>query len=385
LLANWPFEVSVQLSSKRDYYEVLGVSRNATEQELKQAYRRLAIKYHPDKNPGNKEAEEKFKEIAEAYQVLSSPELRARYDRYGHAGVSAGAGSSYGAGFGGFPGFEEILNDFFGFGDIFGSRAGHRSGPRRGSDLRYDIEITLKEAATGLKTKIRVPRLETCEACDGTGAAEGTQVVRCSTCAGTGQVRYQQGFFSVSRTCSTCYGTGRRIREYCRQCRGEGRVERERTLEIKIPAGVDSGSRLRIAGEGEAGEPGAPRGDLYVVINVKEDEFFERRDKNLYCTIPISFTQAALGAEITVPTLEGEETLRIPEGTQTGTVFRLKGRGMPTPGSRERGDLYVAVNVVTPTNLSREQRRLLEALAALESKDGHEDRSIIDKVKDIFS
>jgi molecular chaperone DnaJ len=373
------------LSSKRDYYEVLGVQRGATDQELKQAYRRLAIKYHPDKNPGDKEAEERFKEIAEAYQVLSSPDLRARYDRYGHAGVGASAGA--GAGFGqGFPGFEDILSDLFGFGDIFGARTGRRGGARRGSDLRYDIELTLEEAAAGLKTKIRVPRLESCDVCRGSGAAEGSAPVRCTTCAGSGQVRYQQGFFSVSRTCSACRGTGKIIRDACRACRGEGRIEREKMLEIKIPAGVDTGSRLRVTGEGEAGEQSGPSGDLYVVVHVKEHDYFERRDANLYCSVPVSFAQAALGVETTVRTLDGPETLRVPEGTQTGRVFRLKGKGMPVLGGRGRGDQYVAVSVVTPTNLSREQRRLLEELSKLEPKDGdHEDRGIIDKVKDIFS
>jgi molecular chaperone DnaJ len=368
------------LSSKRDYYETLGVKRDANEQELKQAYRRLAIKYHPDKNPGDKEAEERFKEIAEAYQVLSTPDLRARYDRYGHAGVGASAGAGFGGQ--GFPGFEDILSDLFGFGEIFGARAGRRAGPRRGSDLRYDIDLTLEEAAAGLKTKIRVPRLETCEVCHGNGAAEGSEPTRCSTCGGNGQVRYQQGFFTVSRTCATCRGTGKVIRDACRGCRGEGRVEREKMLEIKIPSGVDTGSRLRIAGEGEAGEMGAPHGDLYVIVHVKDHEVFERRDANLYCSVPLSFTQAALGAEIEVPTLDGKESLRIPEGTQTGRVFRIKGKGMPVLGGRGRGDQFVSVSIITPTSLSREQRRLLEELAKLEAK---EDRGIIDKVKEIFS
>lgn len=370
------------MSSKRDYYEVLGVRRDAPDQELKQAFRRLAIKYHPDKNPGDHEAEERFKEINDAYQVLSQPELRERYDRFGHAGVGAGAGA--GSGFGpGFPGFEDLF-DMFGMGDIFGARTGRRAGPRRGSDLRYDIDLSLQEAAAGLKTKIRVPRLETCESCRGTGAAEGSQPVRCSACSGSGQVRYQQGFFSVARTCSTCRGSGRMIKDVCRPCRGEGRVEREKTLEIKVPQGVDNGSRLRITGEGEAGELNAPRGDLYVIVHVKEHELFERRDANLYCTVPISFAQAALGAQVTVPTLDGEETLNIAEGTQGGSMFRLKGKGMPVLGGRGRGDLYVGVNVITPTNLSREQRKLLEDLATLEAN-GHQDRRIVDKVKDIFS
>jgi molecular chaperone DnaJ len=371
------------LSSKRDYYEVLGIQRDATEQELKQAYRRLAVKYHPDKNPGDKEAEEKFKELSEAYQVLSQPELRARYDRYGHAGVGAGAGA--GAGFGqGFPGFEDLF-DMFGFGDILGGRSGRHAGPRRGADLRYDIEITLEEAASGMKTKIRVPRLETCQTCHGSGAAEGSKPVRCNTCGGTGQMRYQQGFFSVARTCSQCRGTGRIIRDVCKDCRGHGRVEREKTLEIKMPPGVDNGSRLRVAGEGEAGEHGGPPGDLYVIVHVKEHETFERRDANLYCTVPISFTQAALGSEITVPTLDGEESVRIGEGTQTGTVFKLKNKGMPVLGGRGRGDQYVAVNIVTPANLSREQRRLLEELAVLEKANGQQqNRGIKERVKDIF-
>jgi molecular chaperone DnaJ len=372
------------LSSKRDYYEILGVNRDAGDQELKQAYRRLAVKYHPDKNPGDKEAEERFKEINEAYQILSQPELRGRYDRFGHAGVGAGAGA--GAGFGqGFPGFEDILNDFFGFGDIFGARSGRRGGSHRGSDLRYDIEISLEEAAQGLKTKIRVPRLEACLNCGGSGAAEGSSPVRCTTCGGSGQVRYQQGFFSVSRTCSSCRGVGRVIRDACRECKGAGRIEREKTLEIKIPAGVDAGSRLRIAGEGEGGEQGGPPGDLYVMIQVKEHELFERRDAHLYANVPVSFTQAALGAEITVPTLDGEEPVKVPEGTQTGTRFRLKGRGMPVLGGRGRGDLFVTVTVVTPTNLVREQRRLLEEFEKLEAQqDHHSDRKLRDKVKDIF-
>lgn len=371
------------MSSKRDYYEILGVQRGANDQDLKQAYRKLAIKYHPDKNPGDKEAEEKFKEIAEAYQVLSSADLRARYDRFGHAGVNAGAGAGAGAGF---AGFEDILSDLFGFGDMFGGRG--RGGPRRGSDLRYDINLTLEEAAAGLKTKIRVPRLETCELCSGSGAAEGSAPARCTTCAGSGQVRYQQGFFSVARTCSHCRGTGKVIRNACRDCRGEGRVEQDKTLEIKIPPGVDTGSRLRIAGEGEAGEQGAGRGDLYVIIHVKEHEVFERRDENLYCVMPVSFAQAALGAEITVPTLNGRETLRVPEGTQTNQVFRLKGKGMPVLSGRGNGDLFVAVNVVTPTSLTSEQRRLLEELARLDAKDGErEDGGLfnkVKKVKDIF-
>jgi len=373
------------VSSKRDYYEILGCRRDATDNELKQAYRRLAIKYHPDKNPGDTQAEERFKEIAEAYQVLSQPEVRARYDRYGHAGLAAGAGAGAGAGFGaGFPGFDDILSDLFGLGDMFGGRSGRRGGPKRGSDLRYDVEITLEEAARGYKTRIKIPRLEQCETCNGSGAAEGSAPVRCQTCGGNGQVRYQQGFFSVSRTCSACRGAGRIIRDACRECRGAGRVEQERSLDIKIPAGVDTGSRLRLAGEGEGGEAGGPRGDLYVVIHVKEHEIFERREANLYCTKSISATRAALGGDTTVRTLDSEESLHIPAGTQPGTVFRLKGHGMPAIGGHGRGDLLVAINVMIPTRLSRDQRRLLEELSALESEETRQDKGLFNKVKDIF-
>ncbi|HEY6327884.1 MAG TPA: molecular chaperone DnaJ, partial [Blastocatellia bacterium] len=302
------------MSGKRDYYEILEIRKECTDQEIKQAYRRLAIKYHPDKNPGDKEAEDRFKEVAEAYQILSQAEMRARYDRYGHAGVGAAsaAGSPFGAGFGqGFPGFDDIISDLFGFGEAFGGRGRGRGGPHRGADLRYDIEISLEEAAASLTTKIRIPRLESCDVCNGTGAAEGSAPIRCQTCAGTGQVRYQQGFFSVGRTCSACRGAGKVIRDPCKQCRGAGRVEKERSLDIKIPAGVDTGSRLRVSGEGEAGEPGAGRGDLYVIINIREHEYFERREANLYCTHPISFTVAALGGDTVIRTLDGEETLHI--------------------------------------------------------------------------
>ena len=372
--------------TKRDYYEVLGVSRNATEQEIKSAYRRLAVRYHPDKNPGDPEAEEKFKEAAEAYSVLSDPERRALYDRYGHAGVSgSGAGASSGWSTTGFGGIEDILNDFFGFGEVFGGRGARRQAPQRGADLRFDVEISLEEAAQGATRTIRIPRLETCHACRGTGAMPGTQPEACPTCGGIGQVRYQQGFFSVARTCATCRGAGRVVRTPCRECHGAGRLEREKTLEVKIPAGVETGSRIRIAGEGEAGERGGPPGDLYIVINVCEHERFERQGNNLYINVPISFAQAALGEQIAAPTLDGaQETLRIPPGTQTGTVFRLKGHGMPILGGRGRGDLFVSVTVVTPTSLTREQRRLLEQLAEIEDRD-FENESLMDKVRSIFS
>lgn len=366
------------MSSKRDYYDVLGVSRTATDREIKSAYRKLAVRYHPDKNPGDHEAEEKFKEAAEAYAILSDPEQRARYDRFGHAGLGAAAGGFGGPGF---AGFEDILGDLFG--DIFGASR-RRSTARRGADLRYDLEITLEEVLSGTSKRIVIPRLETCDVCSGTGAAGGSQPTTCTTCAGVGQVRYQQGFFSVSRTCAHCGGTGRIITNPCRDCRGEGRIEREKTIEVNIPPGIDSGSRIRHRNEGEAGTGGGPPGDLYVVIHVAEHPTFQRQETNVYTSIPISFTQAALGAEVTVPTLDGKQSLSIPEGTQTGTLFRLKGQGLPSRGGRGRGDLYVAVTVVTPTDISREQRRLFEELARLDGAE-EEDKGLLGKVKDIFS
>jgi molecular chaperone DnaJ len=369
------------LNQKRDYYEVLGVGRDATEQEIKSAYRKLAIKYHPDKNPGSKEAEEKFKEAAEAYSVLSDSEKRARYDHFGHSGMQ-----------GGFSGFDpaifsdfgDILGDFFGLGDLFGGSR-RRRGAERGADLRYDLKISFRDAAFGLKTKIKIPRYETCSACGGSGAAKGKGPVTCPTCQGLGQVRYQQGFFSISRTCHQCNGEGRIIRDPCETCQGRGRARKERVLEIKIPAGVDNGSRLRIQGEGEAGGRGGPPGDLYVVIYVEEHPFFQRQGNNIYCQIPIGITQAVLGAEISVPTLEGEEKLRIPEGTQSGTVFRLRNQGIVSLNERGRGDQFVTVNVVIPTKLTKEQRLLFESLARLNKDDESlNERNIFEKVKDIF-
>ncbi|MGI8732952.1 MAG: molecular chaperone DnaJ [Pyrinomonadaceae bacterium] len=368
---------------KRDYYEVLAVARTANDQELKSAYRRLAMRYHPDKNPGNASAEEKFKEAAEAYGVLSDVEQRRRYDRFGHSGVSSSAGTSWGAP--GFGGIEDILGDLFGFGDVFGaSRSGsRRSTAQRGADLRYDLEITLEDAANGMTANLRIPRLETCETCTGSGAAAGTEPETCTTCNGTGQMRFQQGFFSVARTCHACRGVGKVIKTPCADCRGAGRLEREKQMEVKIPAGVETGSRLRVQGEGESGISGGQSGDLYVVIHVSEHEHFERQGSNLYSAVPITFAQAALGAEISVRTLEAEDKLKISVGTQTGTVFRLKGKGIPMLGGRGRGDLFVSVTVVTPTSLTREQRKLLEQLATIEDKD-LEDKGLVDKVRNIF-
>jgi molecular chaperone DnaJ len=367
--------------AKRDYYEILGITKTATEADIKKAYRKMAVQHHPDKNPGDHTAEEKFKEAAEAYSVLSDAQKRAAYDRFGHAGVGAGAG---GAGFD--PGFSNIedIFDMFGFGDMFGGRgSSRRSTVQRGSDLRYDIEITLEDAATGKDEKLNIPRLETCETCEGSGAEPGTQPENCITCGGSGQTRYQQGFFSVMRTCPNCQGKGRIIRNPCKSCRGQGRIEKERNLELKIPAGVETGSRLRVAGEGEAGVNGGPSGDLYVVIHVKQHESFERQGANLYSVVPVTFAQAALGAEIKVKTLDGEEDLKVPAGTQTGTVFRLKNHGMPNLSGRGKGDLFVAATLVTPKSLTKEQRKLLEQLAQIEDKD-FEDESFMDKVRNIF-
>lgn len=365
--------------SKRDYYEILSITRTATEVEIKAAYRKLAIQHHPDKNQGNAESEEKFKEAAEAYSVLSDPQKRAAYDRFGHQGVGAGAG------FGGGAGFSNIedLFDLFGFGDMFGGQRGGRTSAQRGADLRYDLEITLEEAAAGKSETLNIPRLERCEECEGKGTEKGTQPENCITCQGSGQVRYQQGFFSVMRTCSNCGGKGQIIKNPCKNCRGAGRIEKEKTLEVKIPAGVETGSRLRVNGEGEAGANGGQSGDLYVVIHVAEHDSFERQGANLYASELISFAQAALGADIKVKTLDGEEELKIPAGTQTGTVFRLKGHGMPILGGRGKGDLFVAATVVTPKTLTKEQRKVLEQLAEIEDTE-FKDESFMDKVRNIF-
>lgn len=372
-------------TNKRDYYEVLGVTRSATEQDLKKAYRRLAHQFHPDKNQTDPEAEEKFKEAAEAYAVLSNSEQRQRYDRFGHAGVSSSAANAaWGAP--GFGGIEDILGDLFGFGDVFGAggRPGSRRSPaQRGADLRYDLEISLEQAALGMTAQLRIPKMETCETCSGSGAAPGTKPETCHTCQGAGQVRFQQGFFSVSRTCSNCRGNGQVISSPCESCRGAGRVEREKSIEVRIPAGVETGSRLRLQAEGESGMLGGPPGDLYVVIHVAEHEEFERQGNNLYASVPITFAQAALGAEVRVKTLDGDQSLKVPPGTQTGTVFRVRGQGMPVLGGRGKGDMFVSVSVITPTTLTREQRKLLEQLAKVETQD-LEDKKLVDKVRDIF-
>ena len=372
--------------SKRDYYETLEVSRTATDQEIKSAYRKLALKYHPDRNQGDKKAEEKFKEAAEAYAILSDSEKRARYDRFGHAGVGGGA-----QGFdpSQFSGFEDI---FGGLGDIFGFGGGRRGGPQRGADLRYDLEIKFEQSAKGAETTIQIPRQETCETCKGNGAAPGTSPTTCPQCRGTGQLRYQQGFFTVARTCGQCRGAGKVIAKPCATCRGEGTVEQMRKLTVKIPAGIATGQRLRLTGEGEAGTQGGPPGDLYVVIFVREHEFFQRDGNDLLCTVPLAFTTLALGGEIKVPGLDGDETVKIPESTQTGTTFKLRGKGMPDVSGRGHGDLLVTVQAVTPKKLTKEQKKLLEQLAATlpeqkvkpSAREDDDDRGIFGKVKDIF-
>ena len=352
------------MSQKRDYYEILGVERSASDAELKSAYRKLAMQYHPDRNPGNhEEATEKFKEITEAYGVLADADKRAAYDRYGHAGVS-GAASQGWPDFSStvFTDFEDLFGEFFG--GVFGRQRGPRSRAQRGADLRYEVEITFEEAATGLETKIKIPRWETCQECGGRGAKRGSEPAACTVCGGRGQLRHQQGLFTVSRTCPECKGLGQVIREPCPACQGQGRSRQEKVLGIKIPAGVEEGMRLRVSGEGESGAYGGPAGDLYVVLHVREHSYFEREGSDLYCTVPLSIAQAALGTEIKVPTLKGQERLRIPEGTQSGSVFRMRGLGMPRVEEGGRGDLYVRVQVMVPTNLSREQRRLLESLGA---------------------
>jgi len=376
-------------ADQRDFYEVLGVSRTASVEEIKSAYRKSALKWHPDRNPENKEeAEIRFRECTEAYTVLSDTQKRQIYDTYGHAGLAGAGGGATDFNASIFQDFHDILGDFFGFDDLFGG-GGRRGGRRvkRGADLRYDMSLSFEEAAAGVNTKIRVPRQEFCEACNGTGAKKGTGIVTCQTCGGRGQLVYQQGFFTINRTCPACAGAGQIVKERCPDCKGQGRVERERTIELRIPPGVDTGTRLRVQGEGEPGPNGGPAGDLYVVLDVKEHSFFERRGADLYCTIPLSIAQASLGTELQVPGLNGEERLKIPEGTQSGAVFRVKGKGLPDPHGGGRGDLYYHVRVITPTKLSKEQRRLMEQLDAtlkVDNKPAERGSSLFDKVKDIF-
>lgn len=344
--------------AKRDYYEVLGVGKDANDAELKKAYRRLAMKYHPDRNPDDTVAEEKFKEAKEAYEILTDSQKRAAYDQYGHAGVDPQAGG-FGGGGGG-AGFSDVFNDIFG--DIFGGGGGGGRGQsqQRGSDLRYNLELSLEEAVKGNTVQIRVPSYSSCKACNGTGARKGSAPVTCTTCGGVGQVRMQQGFFSVQQTCPTCRGAGTIIKDPCLECNGQGRVQDQRTLSVKIPAGVDTGDRIRLSGEGEAGAHGAPSGDLYVQVHVKDHDLFTRDGNNLHCDVPINIVTAALGGELEVPTLDGRVKLKIPLETQTGKLFRLRGKGVRSVRSGAQGDLLCRIIVETPVNLSKRQRELLE-------------------------
>lgn len=374
------------MATKRDYYEILEVNRNASETEIKKAYRRLAIQFHPDKNPGDKASEEKFKELSEAYSILSDSQKRAAYDQFGHAGVDGSAGGGYSSGgFGGAP-FEDMFGDIFG--DIFGGgggRRGGRGGGRRGDDLRYNLTIAFEEAAFGMETKIQIPRQQSCETCGGSGAKKGTTPRVCATCRGTGQVRFQQGFFSLSRPCGDCGGHGKIIDSPCSDCRGSGRVRTTRSLSLKIPAGVETGNRLKLNGEGESGLHGAPPGDLYVVLEVKPHPLFQREGQDVICEVPISFPQATLGCELEVPTLDGKVRMKVPPGTQSGKTLKLSGKGVPHLQGYGRGDQLVVLRVETPTKLSTRQRELLEEFA----REGGENlcpsgKSFFDKVKKMF-
>ncbi len=363
--------------AKRDYYEVLGVSRNATQEEIKKAYRRLALQYHPDKNPGNKEAEEKFKEAAEAYAVLSDPEKRAHYDRFGHAGLGEQAFTGFSPDI--FADFADILGSFFGFEGIFGRRA--PAGPQRGADLRTVVRISFEEMATGVEKVLHVPREENCPTCGGSGAAPGSRPVTCSVCGGRGQVRLTQGFFSLVRTCPQCDGSGRVITSPCPECRGSGRVERRQEVRFSIPAGVESGTRLRLVGQGEEGVRGGPPGDLYVQIQVEPHEVFVRQGADIHVEVEVSAFLAALGGEIEVPTLSGLQTVRLPEGSQPGDTVILRGQGLPRVGRGGRGDLVVHLKVVVPKKLSAKQRDLLRQLLF---EDQGRETSVFRKVRDFL-
>ena len=371
--------------TKRDYYEVLGVSRDADEATIKSAYRKLALQHHPDRNPGDRASEDKFKEAAEAYAILCDGQKRAAYDRFGHGGGMQGAGGS-----GGFDPNDLDLGDIlsqFGFGDIFGSSSRRRNRAQRGDDVRYDLEITFEDAAFGMTAEIQVPKRETCARCEGRGAEPGSGPTACPACHGRGEQVFQQGFLSVRRTCGSCGGSGQVIRTPCRDCRGEGSRPTSRKLKVNIPAGVADGNRLCLRGEGQAGGNGGPSGDLYVFLKVAEHPFFERHDNDLHCIVPLNFAQSALGADIQVPTLDGEpHTLKIPEGTQTGTQFRIRHKGLAGVQSHSRGDLIVHVEVKTPAKLTRDQRRLFEELRdTLPVENEPHEKGLFEKVKDIFS
>ena len=370
--------------SKRDYYEVLGVGRDTSEREIKKAYKRLAMKFHPDRNPGDKEAEANFKEVKEAYEILTDSDKKAAYDQFGHAGVDPNRG---GGGYGGSADFGDVFGDVFG--DIFGG--GRRGGQRqaaRGSDLRYNLELSLEEAVRGLTKELRIPTLAACDTCDGSGAKKGSSPTTCGTCHGQGQVQMRQGFFAVQQACPTCHGRGKIIKDPCNKCHGEGRVEKSKTLSVKIPAGVDTGDRIRLSGEGEAGEYGAPPGDLYVQVSVREHAIFQRDGNNLYCEVPISFSKAALGGEIEVPTLDGKVNLKLPAETQTGRMFRMRGKGVKSVRSHAVGDLLCKVVMETPVNLNERQKELLrefeDTLTGQSKKHSPKAEGFFDGVKKFF-
>jgi molecular chaperone DnaJ len=376
------------MATKRDYYETLGVPKNASEEEIKKAYRKLAMKHHPDRNHGDsKDAEIKFKEVKEAYEMLSDPQKRAAYDQYGHAGVDPNMRG--GPGPEGFGGFAEAFGDIFG--DVFGARAGRGGGRQvfRGSDLSYAMEITLEEAADGKDAQIRIPSWDDCGTCKGTGAKPGTKPITCTTCHGNGVVQMRQGFFSVQQTCPTCHGTGKIIPEPCTTCHGQGKIKNHKTLEVKIPAGIDDGMRIRSTGNGEPGTNGGPPGDLYIEIRLKKHELFERDGDDLHCVVPVSITTAALGGEISVPTLKGPAAIDIPDGTQSGKQFRLRGKGIKGVRSTYPGDLYCHIRVETPVKLTEHQRKLMKELDESLKKGGNKhsptDKGWFDKAKEFFS
>ena len=372
--------------SKRDYYEVLGVNRDASEEEIKKAYRKLAMKHHPDRNPDNPKSEELFKEAKEAYEVLSDTGKRGAYDQYGHAGVDPQAGMGAGAAGAGFGSFADAFGDIFG--DIFGAGR-QRSNVYRGADLRYNLEISLEEAARGTETRVRIPTMDECATCAGSGAKPGTQPMTCPTCGGQGQVRMTQGFFSIQQTCPKCHGSGKVVQSPCATCNGAGRVKRQKTLSVKIPAGVDEGDRIRLSGEGEAGVNGGPAGDLYVVIHIRQHEVFSREGNDLHCEMPISITKATLGGEIEIPTLDGYAKIKIPPETQTGKVFRLRAKGIKGVRSNAFGDLLCHVVVETPVNLTPRQKELLQELEEINERDSgrHNPRAKgwMDRVKEFFA